>query len=116
MPNEDKTETKVQRPHAAFDAPHEVVADPSLSKQEKVAALDALEQDARQLATASAEGMTGGEPVQLSEVLQAREALEMPPMAFAYDLVLKDLETRRDGPDGPVTRAITALHAVLPAH
>jgi hypothetical protein len=48
--------------HPNFDAPIEVVADPSLSKQEKAEALEDLEQDARQLAIAFGEGMSGGEP------------------------------------------------------
>ena len=43
-----------------FDAPIEVVTDPSLSKQEKAEALEDLEQDARQLDIASSEGMSGG--------------------------------------------------------
>jgi hypothetical protein len=62
--------------HPNFDAPIEVVADPSLSKQEKAEALEDLEQDARQLAIASGEGMSGGEPTALAEVLHAKEALE----------------------------------------
>jgi transposase len=41
--------------HPNLDAPIEVVADPSLSKQEKAKALEDLEQDARQLAIASSE-------------------------------------------------------------
>ena len=61
--------------HPNFDAPVEIVADPSLSKQEKAEALEDLEQDARQLAIASGEGMSGGEPTALAEVLHAKEAL-----------------------------------------
>ncbi len=114
MPQDDNKD-KVQRPHTSFGTPHEVVADPSLSKQEKAAALESLEQDARQLAIASAEGMSGGEPGQLAEVLQAKEALGLPPIEFAYELVLKDLEARRqrgDGEDRLLKQAIAALSIV----
>jgi hypothetical protein len=45
--------------HPNFDAPIEVVTDPSLSKQDKAEALEDLEQDARQLDIASSEGMSG---------------------------------------------------------
>ncbi len=57
----------------------------------------------------------GGEPAQLAEVLQAKEALKLPPVLFAYDVVLKDLKARRDGgaSDGQsLTKAIEALEAV----
>ena len=57
----EPSQHKVEKPSANFKTGHEVVADPALSKPEKEKALDALEQDARLLATASAEGMTGGD-------------------------------------------------------
>lgn len=75
----DETATpaaKVARPHAHFEEPAAVVDDPLLSTSEKMLALDALEQDARQLAVASSEGMSGGEPVRLNEVLVAKEAIQ----------------------------------------
>ena len=101
--------------HPNFHAPVEVVADPSLSKQEKAEALEDLEQDARQLATASGEGMSGGEPTALAEVLHAKEALEPPSADFAYELVLKDLEARRltaDADPGLIAQAAAALAAL----
>ena len=101
--------------HPNLDAPIEVVADPSLSKPEKAKALEDLEQDARQLAIASSEGMSGGEPTALAEVLHAKEALELPSTAFAYELVLKDLEARRltgDGDAGLIAQAAAALAAL----
>jgi hypothetical protein len=101
--------------HPNLESPIKVVADPSLSKQEKAEALDALEQDARQLAIASSEGMSGGEPTALAEVLHAKEALELPSTAFAYELVLKDLEARRltgDGDAGLIAQAAAALAAL----
>ena len=81
--------------HPNFDAPIEIVADPSLSKQEKAEALEDLEQDARQLAIASGEGMSGGEPTALAEVLHAKEALELPSMDFAMSWSLRIW--KRDG-------------------
>ena len=110
MPKQDNPQT-----HVNFDAPLEVVADPSLSMPEKTKALEDLEQDARQLAIASSEGMSGGEPTALAEVLQAKEVLEPPPIDFAYDLVMKDLETRRldnNGDAGLIAQAVAALKAL----
>jgi hypothetical protein len=86
MSRQDNSQT-----HPNFHAPIEVGADPSLSKQEKAEALEDLEQDARQLAIASGEGMSGGEPTALAEVLHAKEALEAPSTDFAYEF----------GPEGP---------------
>ena len=115
--NERKTsQAKTKQPHAFFDAPHEVVADPALSKVQKREALDGLEQDARQLSAAAAEGMTGGEPTGLRAVLNAKDSLELPPTAYAYDVVLQDLRSRlKTDPTGVartvVKRAIAALEA-----
>ena len=67
---------KLEKPHAHFGRPRDVIADPSLSKEEKAAALEALERDARLLTTATQEGMTGGEESKLGEVLDAKKALE----------------------------------------
>ncbi|MDQ2762014.1 MAG: hypothetical protein M3Y22_00455 [Pseudomonadota bacterium] len=108
---------KIEKPHAHFETPHEVAADPALSKQEKGEALDSLEQDARLLATASAEGMTGGEPSNLHEVLDAKDTLEHSPTANAYELVLRDLMSRQAaGPQGGtkalIENAIEALKAL----
>jgi hypothetical protein len=91
MPQQDNPQL-----HENFDAPHQVV-------------------DARQLATASSEGMDGGEPTALSEVLQAKEALELSPTDLAYELVLKDLEARRlkgGGDADLIAQAIAALGAL----
>lgn len=113
----EASQDKVEKPSANFNTAHEVVADPALSKLEKEKALDALEQDARLLATASAEGMTGGQPTNLREVLDAKEALELPPTIYAYEIVLRDLTTRQAA--GPQKRiqvliehAIEALEAL----
>jgi hypothetical protein len=69
---------KTAKPHAHFDDPQQIVADPALSKQDKLEALAMLEQDARLLATATEEGMTGGEQSNLRDVLKAKKALEGP--------------------------------------
>jgi hypothetical protein len=78
MGSKKTREEKLEKPHAHFGAPRDVVADPALSKEEKVEALETLEQDARLLATAAQEGMTGGEESRLPEVLDAKKALEEP--------------------------------------
>jgi hypothetical protein len=80
MANSPRKHHKLDRPHAHFPEPDKVLADGSLSTQEKVDVLDHLEQDARQLATASAEGMSGGEDTKLHEVLKAKKKIDAPPM------------------------------------
>jgi hypothetical protein len=111
---------KIEQPATHFTGPHEVVVDPALSPDEKGRALDTLEQDARQLAEASNEGMAGGEATGLREVLRAKDALELTPIAQAYRVVMQDLHARqcRDGAseDGCILfrRAVEALEAVRP--
>ena len=53
------TKQKVENPAATFEKPRDVVHDRELSSDEKEKALDTWEQDARQLMTASNEGMPG---------------------------------------------------------
>lgn len=93
----------------------EVVADPTLSKQDKTHALDSLEQDARQLAVAAAEGMSGGEETQLRPVLQAKRSLELPSDAAAFTVVQRELEqklreTQGTGAHAAISRAIDAIN------
>ena len=76
MDSKETREDRLEKPHAHFDRPQDIVADPALSKEEKAEALEKLEQDARQLTTAAQEGMTGGEENKLQEVLDAKKALE----------------------------------------
>jgi hypothetical protein len=52
---------QIDNPATAFDEPSDVVTNRSLTRSEKKEALDTWEQDARQLMTASNEGMPGGE-------------------------------------------------------
>jgi hypothetical protein len=53
--------SKVESPATRFGTPQDVVQDETLSEDEKTKALNTWEQDARQLLTASNEGMTGSE-------------------------------------------------------
>jgi hypothetical protein len=55
-----KTNPKVENPATHFDKPTDVVRDKTLSADEIRKALNTWEQDARQLLTASNEGMPGG--------------------------------------------------------
>src|ERR1700675_1102393 len=96
MSKPTKSDAKVQKPSSYFDEPHEVVVDSSLSKGQKVEALDTLEQDARQLSEASSEGMGGGERNKLHDVLIAKDILALPPVAGAYETVLQDLRSRQN--------------------
>ena len=117
MSDPGTTAEKAERPHAHFEAPHEVLVDPELSKEQKVEALDRLEQDARQLAIASSEGMADGEATGLQEVLHAQSVLSLPPLAIAYEVVLQDLRLKSvDGEDEALKAAtrqvITALEGM----
>ncbi len=117
MSNEADKPDKVEQPHAHFEHPTEIVADTSLSKDEKLRALEALEQDARQLSTAAAEGMEGGEDNRLDEVLDAKDALDLPPADVAFEVVMQRLKATLPGTEGAeehrlIVNAIDALEAV----
>ena len=71
--------------------PRDVVADASLSKDQKVEALDTLEQDARQMSEAASEGMAGGERNKLREVLEAKDTLALQPLNEAYRANVTDV-------------------------
>jgi len=79
MNNDATSQEKVERPDAFFKDPLEVAIDPALSTEQKKEVLGTLEQDARQVSVASDEGMTGGEPVELADVLDAKTSLELLP-------------------------------------
>ena len=71
--------SKHEKPQAHFEKAGDVVADESLSTAEKKKALDTWEQDARQLLTASNEGMPGrhegiaaDDAPKLGEVIRAK--------------------------------------------
>jgi hypothetical protein len=77
-----KEDPKVENPATHFDKPNDVVHDATLSLDEKKKALNTWEQDARQLLTASSEGMTGSEEGalpddynHLGEVVRAKDKI-----------------------------------------
>jgi hypothetical protein len=109
------TVEKLEHPAKEFSHPGEVVTDRSLSIPEKQAALNSLEQDARQLAVATAEGMVGGEETKLRNVLEAERSLDLPSQDLAFTVVLRTFEQHRDKTRGTdtdvlITRAIEAIN------
>jgi hypothetical protein len=77
---------KLSNPSTEFNKPDEILEDAELSKEEKKTALDTWEQDARQLMTASNEGMPGkqeglqaDEHNRLGEVERAKSRLGVKP-------------------------------------
>jgi hypothetical protein len=62
-------------PKAMFASPAEVVRNKALSREQKIKVLEAWEHDARQLMTATAENMSGGEEPQLRQVHEALRKL-----------------------------------------
>ena len=73
---------KVESPATTYDTPHDIVKDKGLSHPEKKEALNTWEQDARQLMTASNEGMPGPEEGRepqdhhrLGEVVRAKDKI-----------------------------------------
>lgn len=65
-----------QDPQAEYEAPLDVLEDARLNFDQKYSVLESWELDARRLAEATAEGMSGGEDSRLREVAKARLALE----------------------------------------
>jgi hypothetical protein len=113
-------EKKLEHPAKEFSNPTEVLTDRSLSTRQKQHALDALEQDARQLAVASSEGMAGGERTNLRNVLEAERSLEPTPADPAFTEVLRTLEDQRHKVRGTdtdvlITRAIDAINEACAA-
>lgn len=77
---------KVESPATTYDKPHDIVKDTELSHREKKEALNTWEQDARQLMTASNEGMPGPEEGlesqdhhRLGEVVRAKDKISKNP-------------------------------------
>ena len=56
----DRSLDRVDNPETHYDKPADIAADKNLSPGEKAKALSNWEQDARQLLTASNEGVAGG--------------------------------------------------------
>jgi hypothetical protein len=74
---------KIEHPQAHYATPDELTEDSALSLEEKIKALKIWEQDARQMLTASGEGMPGSEEginpsdhSMLGEVERARDKLQ----------------------------------------
>jgi len=66
---------KVEDPVGNFGSPADVVKDDALTAKQKQDALAAWEQDAVRLSVATEEGMSGGEPSRLDEVMDAQAEL-----------------------------------------
>ncbi|MGH7017643.1 MAG: hypothetical protein ACRED8_11265 [Caulobacteraceae bacterium] len=67
----DRLQRALSNPGSTFARPSEVLGDEELSKREKIEILCRWAYDAAELAVADEEGMGGGEPSNLSEVLAA---------------------------------------------
>jgi hypothetical protein len=111
---------KLAHPAKEFSDPAAVVADSALSTKEKRVALSSLEQDARQLAVASAEGMGGGEETGLRDVLETERSLDESSADAAFNVVLRTFTeqlqaTRGTDAHGLVNRAIEAINAARAA-
>jgi hypothetical protein len=65
----------IENPTAHVATPTDLLKLQELSVREKRQALDNWEEDARRLAVATDEGMTGGEPSRLAEVAEAKNTL-----------------------------------------
>ena len=114
-PGKPSAAEKLQHPAKEFSDPAEVVADRSLSTPQKQVVLDALKQDARQLAVAAGEGMAGGEPTNLRSVMESERTLESSATDAAFTTVLRSLgeqrqKTRGTETDVVITRAIDAIN------
>jgi hypothetical protein len=66
---------KIKNPTAHFSDAMDVAKSGDLTKQEKAKTLENWEADARRLAVATEEGMTGGEPSHVTDVAEAQASL-----------------------------------------
>jgi hypothetical protein len=84
MPSSAPSKTeKIEHPQSHYGTPDELIEDRALSLDEKIKALKIWEQDARQMLTASGEGMAGSEEGidpsnhnMLGQVERARDKLQ----------------------------------------
>lgn len=81
--NEATVEEKKVNPSAAYSHPNDVLADASLTKDEKIAILREWHYDAVRLQESAGENMTGGEPDRLQSVSNALLKLGIGPAAEA---------------------------------
>jgi hypothetical protein len=84
--SDHSNDKKIEYPQRSFDHPSDIVKDRRLSAEEKRGALNTWEQDARQLLTASNEGMSGSEEGiaatddhRLGEVVSAKDKIGVKP-------------------------------------
>ena len=84
--NSEKRRDQVDNPETHYKKPADIAADKNLSPDEKSKALDTWEQDARQLLTASNEGMAGSaegldssDHNRLGEVVRAKAKIAKKP-------------------------------------
>ncbi|GAB4394284.1 MAG: hypothetical protein Tsb0032_18020 [Kiloniellaceae bacterium] len=75
MTTQSELERAVAQPWKVYRSPEDVLADDSLSDDEKRQILESWERDARELAVAEDENMGGGEPNMLDRVAQALNTL-----------------------------------------
>jgi hypothetical protein len=74
-----KTPNKTESPESNFKKPQEIAVDDALTRGEKKKALDTWEVDAQALERAQDEGMTGGKPSKLTDVLATTKILDKKP-------------------------------------
>jgi hypothetical protein len=109
--NQEAPPAKVASERRTVVHPAHMVVDPALSKDQKAHALAAMEQDARQLSIATAEGMGGGEPAQLHDVLVAKSTLHLPPDDIAFAVVVNSLRAKLPEAEGTQAHAVI-VHAI----
>ena len=73
---EPETPSKVESPSQHFERPKDVLRDPSLDTGEKKAVLETWATDAEALQRAEDEGMGGGEPSKMIDVVSAKKDLD----------------------------------------
>ena len=71
--------SKIENPESNFKKPQEIVHDDALTDGQKKKALSTWEVDAEALDRAQDEGMTGGKPSKLTDVLAAKKTLDKKP-------------------------------------
>ena len=119
MPNHSDAEEKLVKPSTHFDKPQKVVCDDTLSLDQKSEVLDTMEQDARQMALAEAEGMGGGEPNKLNDVMEAKTELSVVTAMESYTAVMEDLrawriEEKNHDVIAHINQAISAIERLIP--
>jgi hypothetical protein len=71
----EKKGKTIENPSSRYASPAELVNDSTLTLEEKREALKIWEENARELAVAEEEGMSGGEPSRLAEIADAQSKL-----------------------------------------